>query len=400
MDILEEKKDTIIDLFCKINYTPEKIVKLLFPNDDVKLEDIYNLFEQYQKDNNVKLKRGKDKSIDVNEYINKLKEEYGLDKKNDIKNEEQINLNQELVESTRYKKEKIRSYNEIVDEILYLRGSLFLSDDKIKEILMNEGIVINNDMIKEICDKALKEDENKVVNRYITIKKEEIINLVKEGKEYHDIVDILDEKYNNRLGVKRKVIMVLKELGVKRIPRKRHIKDVLFRADISNKEIYDLIEAGKSYKEMSEYFKLKGFNILPKDLKLRGEEIYDKLGKNIPIRYKDFKLYAEEVITLRNNGCSYRAISNHLKRKDISLSPEGVRLLIKKYYDCVNRDLEKEKIKNKELMKKEIDKLRATKGATEDQIKMMCEIYDVEYVAENKVVNISSNQLKEKDLEL
>ena len=143
------------------------------------------------------------------------------------------------------------------------------------------------------------------------------------------------------------------------------------KSRISDDELFKLSELGITPKEIVDYYNKKGISVNLRTIYRRCMKIYKSIGKEPP-NYTKFKFndsIDEKIIMLKFGGASYREIEKYLKEIGVNISYEAIRNRIKKI-DSKSDD--------KDKIKKAIVNLKKSKNATDEQLKIMAELYGVD----------------------
>ena len=105
---------------------------------------------------------------------------------------------------------------------------------------------------------------------------------------------------------------------------------------ILNEEIYKLREQGFTYQKITQYFNNKGIKVKIGIIRKRCKKIYQEKGKREPDlkvgRKKVIQMQDEEIYQLRQDGLSYRKITQYFNNKGIKVSSETIRNRCKNIY--------------------------------------------------------------------
>ena len=225
---------------------------------------------------------------------------------------------------------------------------------EISEVVKNRliGFFINTKLeIKDILDevvpggeiteedlhaiiKEYKEKTGKIVRRkngLRNISQKEIWELVQKGFSTKEIVAFLQEK-----GIFATVSYV------------QSIIDELLRQVIDDKEIYELREKGNSYRDIAVYYRKKRIKISVNAIMIKCKKIYEEKGKKEPYSKKKQNyteipenVLSKKICNLREQGLSYVRIVEELKKEGIEITKSVVASRCKKAY----ADLAKEEPK-------------------------------------------------------
>lgn len=106
--------------------------------------------------------------------------------------------------------------------------------------------------------------------------------------------------------------------------------------DISIKELIQLKEQGLSDKAISEYMETQGIKIAPSTVSLKLREYYKSKGekrKRVKYTSKDrIKIDTLEIVELKRKGMTDKKIVEHYEKQGIKISAGGVNLRLRKYY--------------------------------------------------------------------
>ena len=120
-----------------------------------------------------------------------------------------------------------------------------------------------------------------------------------------------------------------------------------YRIQVDNELIYNLREQGLTYARIEEEFKIQGININKETIKARCKKIYRSKGKSEPnIMENKKKANNELIFALRQQGLTYKEISEELKRQGIIISTTTVRTRCKEIYRSKGKS-EQDIIENK-----------------------------------------------------
>lgn len=354
MNIPEDKKNKIIQLFCNTHKKMNKILQEVAPNGELTMKDIYDVLNEFNKNNGEAIKRKQRRflSKDISdEEIFELKErkmstreiiEY-FEKQNKVVNAEFINSRCRVIYKKKGKKnpaKPVEITEEMEEEIFNLREQRYLYEE-IEEHFAQKGINISSDRIRNRCKKIYSQ----------------------KGLEMIDL-------------------------------RKNE--------NISDNEILQLREQGFSYERIEKYYKNKGILVSKETINRRCEEIYAALGKKEPNLLR--KISNEDIFNLREQGYTYKDIANYFNKEKFVISYDTVRNRCKIIYREKRLQEPRGKRKQKKIevegavdngkidlrcvdkskLKREIENLMKTKGATHEQVKAIAKLYDLDIEEEKE----------------
>ena len=107
---------------------------------------------------------------------------------------------------------------------------------------------------------------------------------------------------------------------------------------LKDDEIYILKKSGLSYEEISEYYFDKGIVVSSMTIGRRCRKIFAERGEVVPDLRSIGKteITKNEIFDLREQGLSYRQISEHFKIQGINISISTVRNMCKEAYASMN----------------------------------------------------------------
>ena len=224
-----------------------------------------------------------------------------------------------------------REQIKISDEEIYSLREQGLSYGKIAKYFTDKGIKVSSYNISERCtriytEKGKKEPKTirKMPNR-IDINDEEILDLREQGLSCKEIFEYFRDKgiKVSLSTIKNKCKIIYQKKGKKQ-PHDKRKKQI----EISDEKIYNLREQGLTYKEIANYFNNNGVKVSYSTIALRCKKIYDEKGKKAPkakTRENEIKVSNEEIYNLREQGLSYKEISEYYKSKGIKISISAIR---------------------------------------------------------------------------
>ena len=234
--------------------------------------------------------------------------------------------------------------------------------ERIAEYYNTKGIKISQMALYRRCKKIYKEkgkEDPKIKkgkNKREDVTDEEIYELREQGKSYEEIA-----RYYNEKGIQigqttiRKICRkIYKEKGQEEPKAKKGRK---VKNDITDEEIYELREQGESYEEIARYYNEKGIEISKATIAYRCKKIYNAKGKEDPKikkgKNKREDVTDEEIYELREQGKSYEEIARYYKEKGIEITRVTIGKRCKKIYN--EKGKEEPKIKRKNMIKEATD---------------------------------------------
>ena len=208
----------------------------------------------------------------------------------------------------------------INDEIFKLKEQGY-SYARIMEILEEKGIKISKDKVARLCRNIYAQKGKNIpkVGEASPMDREELYNLAEKGLSNNDIWEMLKQQGMDITFSKIETVMknIYQEKGKKRGEGRKKTKDVF------DEEIYNLKMQGKSFREISEYYKSKGIDIGETSLYKKAKIIFESKGeeipraKNKPSKKQDiFETYKTKIFELRENKTSIREIMDRLQQED------------------------------------------------------------------------------------
>lgn len=305
--------------------------------------------------------------------------------------------------------------DDVKEKILELKNN-GLNNEEISIALVKQGIKLKPFMIEEIykgmnINDTHKKDSEKLNEKNTSIEQtnSQSDNNEKLGKSIQDIIFELRENGKTfqeiriylleQLKISRSISYIrvtyinackekqknpyrkLKKIKSDNAPKTSHKKKYLI--PISNNEIFEKREEGRTYQEIADYFKGKGIHVTRETIRSRCATIYKEKGVDEPTaKYKRKfvraidKIPEDEIYTLKEQGLTYKQIANYYCEKGINISEnlisEKCHNIYVKLGKKVKRAYAKEKIiipieeiielREKRLSYKEISKYFKEKG--------------------------------------
>ena len=242
----------------------------------------------------------------------------------------------------KYKKERCRDLSrrkiEIRDEEIYELREQGESYEEIARYYNEKGIEISKATIAYRCKKIYnakgKEDPKikKGKNKREDVTDEEIYELREQGKSYEEIARYYKEK-----GIPITRVTIAKRCKTiyiekgKEEPKAKKGKKE--RDDVTNEELYELREKGMKYEEIVKYFEEKGIKISQSQVCKRCKKIYEEKGQEEPkIKNRINEATDEEIYKLREQGMTYERIAEYYNTKGIKISQMALYRRCKKIY--------------------------------------------------------------------
>ncbi len=237
---------------------------------------------------------------------------------------------------------------------------------------------------KQAFENAKKRDPNANWKNNIA-DKQRIFELSLAGYSERKITQMFnDEGINISMNTVAKICkQCYKEKGIKNSLKKRRSKTV-----ISDQEIFELCEQGYTYKQMKQYTSNKGGVISTATITKRCKEIYKSRGLDVPkesniekSKILKSKVSDGELLKLRKK-MTYSQIQKYFAQKGIIASAayfENRLLKLAKKIDI--RCMDENKMKNALL------NLKASKGATDEQLKTIGQLYGIDYAPVKERLN-------------
>lgn len=268
MDLSDELKNEMIELYCNTQMSPTQIAKRLSKKIDINItgEDVCNVFYEYEEQNGVKLKRNKRKELQNKDF----EEIYRL------RNDEKMSY------------QKIEDYyKETVTENEKFMASAATIMKKYKAYCDSKEDSV---FIKNICAKSEEEKEKKIRKKENALKIRELIyELRKSGLRYSEIKGKLDEmgfKISDST-VNRTCKKVFDEKGeaepkIIRKKAKENKEKKVYTKKISSIEIVNLKNSGLTYSEIKQYYKHKKISITENCIWKRCARLCSQIGVPAP----------------------------------------------------------------------------------------------------------------------
>ncbi len=154
----------------------------------------------------------------------------------------------------------------------------------------------------------------------------------------------------------------------------------------NDEEIYELREKGLTYAAIAEYYSQQGNPVSKEIISARCKTIYRLKKKKEPTRNTKNAINRQnitdkEIYEQRLKGLSYNAIADYFKEQGKEISLDTVRLRCKKIR--AEKLKEENREVNEETLREGILKLKETKGATDEQMEQIAEVYGIS-LDENK----------------
>lgn len=231
------------------------------------------------------------------------------------------------------------------EEVFELREKRY-TYNQMKEYYKEKGIDISASSLAEICksiykEKGLGRPKNGLPNSARTYNEEEIINLRKKRWSYQKIANFVINKYGEYISyitVRRICLKAFEKNGEE---DKRAIRT--YTTNISDEEIIALRRKGYTFMQMKDHFENTGRKICRNQLFVRGKRIFGKDGKG--------KITSVDIRTA-----------------------------------------------DKEIVMNVLHNLKITKGATDEQIKIIENCYGLDFSNRKEISPYSIYDLSEKEL--
>ena len=163
---------------------------------------------------------------------------------------------------------------------------------------------------------------------------EEIYSLREEGLTYSRITNFFKNKglKVSEAEIRKRCKKIYKEKGKEEPVMDKHVK-----IEISDEEIFNLREQGLTYKEITEILNKKGIKVSCSSIGKRCKKIYQEKGKQEPAikrksKKSEIEISNEEIYGLREQRYTYQEISNYFKNKGINISAKTIQKICKKTY--------------------------------------------------------------------
>ena len=217
------------------------------------------------------------------------------------------------------------------EEIFVLRHINKLSYKKISDQLFEEGKKIGEDGVSEIyfemCEKRKVEPHLRITRKNLDTKVSKIIKQLRaEGYYYREISEYLYK--NGVVMCDASVRNTCLDLGIS-VPKIKRKKVRPDRIPISDEEIFELRQQGKSYDDIVNYYKEKGIKISKESISRKCKRVYAEKGILEP-KLKPFSkrkknnlrelVSEEDIYEFKEAGLTYQEISNFYKEKGIEIS--------------------------------------------------------------------------------
>lgn len=234
-----------------------------------------------------------------------------------------------------------------IEEVIELKEK-GLSDEKIANILTEQGKKIGRSRVNEMIDQYYKSigKEKPIVKKGkkedVTV--EDVFKLKENGLSTEDILRYYE---GNNIDVsistiKRRIKDAYKEEKAPRADKK---------TDISTKDLIELRKQDISYEEMSIILKKQGKSITPGAIWARLNRYYNKHNEENVLqkatRKEKIKINPIKILELKEKGLGSRKIAEQLKNEGINISPSSVLIRLKK--DEYNETIFDEILKNEIL---------------------------------------------------
>ena len=223
--------------------------------------------------------------------------------------------------------EERKSTNVISDEQLYQLKEKGFTYREISEYLKSQGIQISNAgvnyRLNKYCEKIGKQKPNL---RRVNVTDEQLYELREKGLSNRKISEYLKSQgiQISDAGVNYRLNKYCEKTGKQ--------KPNLRRANVTDEQLYELIEKGLTYREISEYLKNEGVKISCAAVSLRLNEYCKKTGKQKPNPgARRIKVTDEQLYELKENGLADKEIVEYLIKQGIEISTRGVRYKINRY---------------------------------------------------------------------
>ena len=356
MNINEETKNKIIELFCNTHKKIPIIVKEVAPNGEITIEDVYNVLNEYNDNNPDGIKR----------------------------------------------RDKVFLLEVVSDEEIFELRERKLTDGEIVDYFAKDNRIVTKSFINSRCKVIYRRKGRKdpVEREQVIITKEmdeEIYNLREQRYGYDEIAKYFLEK-GMIIGIERirhRCKEIYDDKGEKN-------PDLRKNSAISDDEVFKLREQRLSYERMEKYFREKGIAISKSAIDKRCKEIYRSLGKEEPDLLRK-AISNEEIFYLREHGFTYNEISEYFNKEGKAISSDAIRNRCKKIYrelrleepranskkyekkyNGVNRERIDLTSVDKEKLKQGIEKLKKSRWATDEQVKILAELYGVDFEEEKE----------------
>lgn len=249
--------------------------------------------------------------------------------------------------------------DETKEKIFFLRHVNKLSYKKISDLLLAEGKKLSESSVSEIyfemCQKRGIEPYIRITRKNLDENVSEVIKeLREEGYYYREISEYL---YKSGVvmcdaSVRNKCV----DMGISE-PKIKRKKERADRIPISDEEIFELRQQGKSYDDIVNYYKEKGIKISKESISRKCKRVYSKKGIYEP-KLKPFskrkesslrKLVSEEdIYEFKEAGLTYQEISDYYREKGIEISLNLISKICNEVYEKKGKQIPKV-VKKKEI---------------------------------------------------
>ena len=241
MQISEDTKNRIIELFFQCNKRINTILKEVAPNGEITVEDIYNVLNDYK-----------------------------------AKNPEKA-----------VKKERLVSLSKISDEEILKLREQGLSYSNMVDYFKEKGIKVSYSAINKRCifinNKIGKDKQDLGKSEKSILPEDEIILLREEGLSYKKIAEYFTKK-----GIKV-CESTINERCKKIYSKLGKNEQDLRKVNISDDEIIELRKRGLSFKDIAEYYNAKGIYVTAPTIGIRCKKMYYKIEDLEPKKSKGLK---------------------------------------------------------------------------------------------------------------
>lgn len=378
--ISEEIKNKIIFLVENTHFKYSKIYEEVAQNEEFEIDVIFEVLTEYEQKIGKKIKRPKKiiKELYYEELFNLREEGLTYDEISEyLSAKVGINISRNMVRylvKEIYKskgldipkaKSNLRRIKIDEEKIYELREEGY-SYEEIANYFRNEGIDLNSHTIdircKQIYKSKGKEEPKakwKKKNEISDSTKEKIYELRKKGYTYKKISEYLAEQ-GIVIAIER-ICFICRIMFVERGEKEPVVKKNTKRVNVDVDEILKLREQGFSYKKISEYFKQRGTTISIETVRKRCIEVCDsqKLKYNCEITSEELD---NKIFELREEGIAYARIADMLKKQGIRISVLDVKKrCIKVYMEKGKKEPKTKQKKRSNIEDEEIYVLRKQK---------------------------------------
>lgn len=219
-------------------------------------------------------------------------------------------------------------------EEIYRLSQQDLSYTEIRNILNAKGVKISRSSITHISDKVYSEKGEEKKYTFITkkgITAEKIFELRESGKSYREI-----SYYYKSIGIEvsnTSIYRWCKQIYSSKNKEEPKIDGRPKRKDISDEEVYELKNKGYSYAKISEHYRKMGVEVSIYTIAKRCQKMYAEKNEELHRSKRNKGVDDEELYKMKKSGMSGRSIMEYYNSLGIKISQAGVYSKCKKIFE-------------------------------------------------------------------